>query len=110
MTERTEKIESNVKKYYVDFYDMIDRWGELGFFTERLFDYLNDAIKLCDELNSELDETNKECGEHYGVINIMTGREVYCGQDKKYKKCITEMIDAMMDNIDARINNSEKVI
>lgn len=70
------------KRYYVDFYDMIDGWGDFGFFTERLSDKFIEAIKLCDKLNSELDKSNKECGEHYGVIDNIYGREIYCGLDE----------------------------
>ena len=84
--------ENKTKRYYVDFYDMIDGWGTFGFFTERLSDNINDAIKLCDKLNSELPEGNKNCGEHYGVIDSTVNREIYCGQDKKYKESINEMI------------------
>ena len=76
---------NNEKRYYVDFYDMIDEWGGFGFFTERLFDELPEAIKLCDRLNSELDESNKKCGEHYGVIDGTIGIEAHCGIDEKYK-------------------------
>lgn len=86
-----EKI--NEKRYYVDFYDMIDGWGYFGFFTERLFDDIDLAIKLCDKLNSELDKSNKECGEHYGVIDKLTNKEIYCGMDEKYKMDIIKAID-----------------
>jgi len=65
--------------------------GRLGFFTDRLFDELSDAIKLCDKLNSELDKSNKDCGEHYGVIDNITGREVHCGMDEQYKIKIANM-------------------
>lgn len=67
------------KRYYVDFYDMFDGWGEFGFFTGRLFDDLNEVIKLCNKLNSELNKGNKSCGEHFGVIDSKVSREVYFG-------------------------------
>ncbi len=77
-----------MKRYYVDFYDMFDGWGTFGFFNERLFDDLDIAIKLCDKLNDGLAKGNKACGEHYGVIDSKTNREIYCGQDKEYKEKI----------------------
>jgi hypothetical protein len=77
-----------LKRYYVDFYDMFDGWGTFGFFTDRLFDILDDAIKCCNKLNEELAKGNKVCGEHYGVIDSKTNIEVYCGQDKEYKEKI----------------------
>jgi hypothetical protein len=77
-----------LKRYYVDFYDMFDGWGSFGFFTDRLFDELDDAINCCDKLNEELAKGNKACGEHYGVMDSKTNMEVYCGQDKEYKEMI----------------------
>lgn len=67
-------------RYYVDIYDMFDGWGGgcWGFFEDRLFDDLDEAKKKCDELQAELAEGNKECGEHYGVIDSEKNREVYC--------------------------------
>lgn len=70
------------KRYYVDFYDMIDGWGVFGFFPERLFDDLEAAKKCCDEKQSKLNEDNKRCGEHYGVIDKETNTEVYCLEGK----------------------------
>lgn len=77
-----------MKRYYVDFYDMFDGWGSFGFFTDRLFDELDDAINCCNKLNEELAKGNKACGEHYGVFDSKTNMEVYCGQDKEYKEMI----------------------
>lgn len=90
---------NNTKRYYVDFYDMIDGWGDFGFFTDRLFDDINGAIKLCEELNSKLPEGNKKCGEHYGVIDSTIHREIYCGQDKKYKEEVGNMMGNLVDNL-----------
>jgi len=95
--------ENKEKRYYVDFYDMIDGWGDFGFFTERLFDELPKAIKLCDKLNSELDKSNKECGEHYGVIDKVLGREVYCGMDEKYKIKIADTKIMLLDQSVSRV-------
>lgn len=91
--------ENKTKRYYVDFYDMIDGWGTFGFFDRRLFDDLSDAIKLCDELGSKLPEGNKKCGEHYGVMDSTVQREIYCGQDKKYKEEVDKMIDVLVDTL-----------
>lgn len=88
-------MNNGTKRYYVDFYDMIDGWGGFGFFPERLFDDLDLAVKLCDKLNSELDKSNKECGEHFGVIDGTINREIYCGMDEKYKANILKAIDTM---------------
>ena len=65
---QTGDSKDQTKRYYVDFYDMFDGWGGFGFFADRLSDDLDEAIKLCDKLNSELDDNNKSCGHHYGVI------------------------------------------
>jgi hypothetical protein len=81
-----EKVQ--MKRYYVDFYDMFDGWGVFGFLSDRLFGGLDDAIILCDKLNFELDKGNKSCGEHYGVIDGTTNRETHCGQDEEYKQKI----------------------
>ncbi len=83
--------EGQMKVYYVDFYDMVDMWGGFGFFNERLFDDLDEAIKLCDKLNDELNERNKSCGEHYGVIHGESGREIYCGLDRKCETKMSEL-------------------
>lgn len=83
-------MENTSKRYYVDFYDMIDEWGTFGFFTDKLFDDIDDAKKKCDELNSQLPRGNKDCGEHYGVIDSQTMIEVHCGMDKEYKKRIVD--------------------
>ena len=88
--ENTTKMENKDKRYYVDFYDMFDGWGSFGFFEDRLSDDLDFAIKLCDELNSEMSEGNKSCGEHFGVIDSQTDKEIYCGKEE-YKQRRHEM-------------------
>ena len=72
------------KRYYVDFYDLIDGWGgaTFGFFEERLFDDLNEAIECCKKLQKELPIENRNAGEHYGVIDGNIMQEVYCGKDR----------------------------
>ncbi len=85
------------KRYYVDYYDMFDGWGLFGFFPERLLDDLRVASKLCDDLNEKLAEGNKQCGEHFGVIDSLTNREIYCGLDEKYKLKIVEKQDKKID-------------
>jgi len=88
-----------MKRYYVDFYDMFDGWGTFGFFTDNLFDDLQEAIKTCDKLNSGLAKGNKDCGEHYGVIDSQVNREVYCGQDDAYKEKLSNMISDLGDHL-----------
>ena len=85
-------MDNDTKKYYVDFYDMIDGWGDFGFFPERLFNDLGLAIKFCDKLNSELDESNKRCGEYFGVMDGKINREIYCGMDEKYRVNIPKTV------------------
>ena len=65
-------------RYYVDFWDMSDGWGTFGFFTHRLFSNLKLAKECCDALQSELNQNNKNCGGHYGVIDKELSREIYC--------------------------------
>lgn len=91
--------EDQMKRYYVDFYDMFDGWGTFGFSTDNLSDDLQEAIKKCDRLNSELAKGNKDCGEHYGVIDSQVNREVYCGQDGAYKEKISNMIPDLVDHL-----------
>ncbi len=100
--------EKKEKRFYVDFYDMIDRWGGFGFFAERLFDELPEAIKLCDKLNSELDESNKKCGEHYGVIDNFVGREIYCGMEEKYKIKITDIKTILLGKLGDSLTEDKK--
>lgn len=101
-------MSTETKRYYIDFYDMIDGWGDFGFFLERLFDDLDLAIKTCDKLNSELDKTNKDCGEHYGVIDGTINQEVYCGMDEKYRTNILKTIGMMSKVLGTDINMQEK--
>ncbi len=88
-----------MKRYYVDFYDMFDGWGTFGFFTDNLFDDLQEAIKTCDKFNSGLTKGNKDCGEHYGVIDSHVNREVYCGQDDAYKEKLSNMTSDLGDHL-----------
>lgn len=72
---------SHTKRYFVDFYDMIDGWCEKGFFNHSYqFDELAEAKIFTDKKQAELAQGNKDCGEHYGVIDSKSGREVYCTQ------------------------------
>jgi len=76
--------ETPAKRYYVDFYDMIDGWGSMpDFRPERRFDDFDEAKDLCKKLQSELGEANKRCGEHYGVIDLQghIAHEVFCAKD-----------------------------
>ncbi len=61
-------------RYILSFYDMIDGWiGELD-----SSDDLETMMKERDRRQARLDEGNKAAGEHYGVIDQQTGREVDC--------------------------------
>lgn len=61
-------------RYILSFYDMIDGWiGELD-----SSDDLEAMIKERDRRQAGLGEGNKAAGEHYGVIDQQTGREVDC--------------------------------
>lgn len=66
------------KRYLVDFYDMFDGWCHSAEFWHRDFDSFEEAKIVCDKLMEELDESNKRCGEHYGVIDSTVNREIYC--------------------------------
>ncbi len=61
-------------RYVLSFYDMIDGWiGELD-----SSDDLEAMTKERDRRQAGLGEGNKAAGEHYGVIDQQTGREVDC--------------------------------
>jgi len=75
------------KRYCIDFYDMIDGWiGRGPHDTDWQFDTIEEAKKLCIKLQKELDQENIDAGEHYGVIDMISKREVFCCQDKSYKE------------------------
>ena len=66
-----------MKPYRVDFWDSFDHsWNG----QENDFDELSEAIAACDQMQARLPQSNKDCGEHYGVIDLRIGREVYCGK------------------------------
>jgi len=70
-------------RYRLDFYDMFDGWVGGTLDDPNEFDDLNQAIALRDERNAELDEANKQAGEHYGVIDLPYGTEVDCPLKKE---------------------------
>ena len=37
------------------------------------------VITQANRMQEALPSVNKDCGEHYGVIDLRIGREVYCG-------------------------------
>ena len=63
------------KRYHVDFYDAFDGWCHGVFFES---DNLEEAKKFADKKMHNLEQSNKNCGEHYGVIDRTIGREIYC--------------------------------
>jgi len=72
-------------RYVLSFYDMIDGWiGELD-----SSDDLEAMMKERDRRQAGLGEGNKAAGEHYGVIDQQTGREVDC----LVKDCVSELLE-----------------
>lgn len=67
-------------RYYVDFYDAFDGWIRNGLESEKevQFDDIEKARQYRDKKNAELSEANKKMGEHYGIIDTKTHREVQC--------------------------------
>ncbi len=65
-------------KYYVDFYDAFDGWGIVGFYTDRVFEDLEQAKQKATELQAGLSKGNINMGEHYAVIDVATDKEVFC--------------------------------
>ena len=64
-----------MKPFKVDFWDSFDRsWSGRG----PVFDDLSEAIAKCNQMQAGLAQANKDCGEHYGVIDLRVRREVYC--------------------------------
>jgi len=71
-------------RYVVDFYDGFDGWIYSGGLApeENKFDDLEEARKFRDKKNAELDQSNKDFGEHYGIIDTKYNQEVECCQHK----------------------------
>lgn len=79
------------KRYRVDFYDMFDGWIYKDMPNSEIeFDSLKDAISMRDIKNSELPESNKKSGEHYGVIDLLTKEEIYCPMEMNIKNPILD--------------------
>ena len=69
-----------MKPYKVDFWDSFDRsWSGEG----PVFDDLSEAIAHCNQMQAQLPQSNKDCGEHYGVIDLRLAREVYCPAQRR---------------------------
>jgi hypothetical protein len=66
------------ERYYVDYWDMCDRWGWWGSAPERLFDSIEAARAGRDRLNADLPEGNKSVGEHWGIIDRTVCAEIEC--------------------------------
>jgi hypothetical protein len=68
--------------YRVDFWDAFDGWIADGFpvgtMTGDEFEKEEDAIKLCKE--KQLKNPPNSMDEHYGVIDLNKGFEVFCGK------------------------------
>jgi len=64
-----------MKPYRVEYWDGFDReWTGL----RHDFDDLHKTIAFCNRKQAKLSQGNKDCGEHYGVIDLRLGRLVYC--------------------------------
>ncbi len=69
------------KRYLVDFYDDWEMaWDNSDAMT---FDSLEAAVQACNLKQAEVPEEDKEMGDHYGVIDLQTGLEVYCTRKPK---------------------------
>jgi hypothetical protein len=66
------------KRYNVDFYDSFDGWLNWPKFET---DDLEEAIAYATKMTSSLDKNNRKMGEHYGVIDSHTNREIYCTKE-----------------------------
>jgi hypothetical protein len=68
--------------YRVDFYDAFDGWIASGFpegtMTGDEFESENAAIELCK--SKQLKNPPNSMDEHYGVIDLNIGLEVFCGK------------------------------
>ena len=105
------------RKYRVDFWDSFDHWIAsglpVGFDPENEFEDLEKAIELCKE--KQIDNPPNDMGEHYGVIDLVSQREVFCGkgwysasEEKKktetiinniHEKNVNQLLDTIVDNI-----------
>lgn len=68
--------------YRVDFYDAFDGWIASGFPVGTMkgdeFENMEDAIELCK--SKQLKNPPNSMDEHYGVIDLNIGLEVFCGK------------------------------
>lgn len=70
------------KRYVVDFYDMFDGWTRAWeFYKDFHFDKKEEAVARANDMMNTLDDSNKCAGEHYGVIDLVVGREVWSGKE-----------------------------
>jgi hypothetical protein len=79
-----KKIKEEKMRYGIDFWDMIDGWIGMAHDAKtwdgkpNQFNNKEDAIVECNKRQETLDENNKKAGEHYGVIDLEQGFEIYC--------------------------------
>lgn len=66
------------KRYIVDFYDSFDGWCR---WPKLETDVLEEAKEFAIKMTSSLDKNNRKMGEHYGVIDTHTDREIYCTKE-----------------------------
>jgi hypothetical protein len=67
------------KRYLVDFCDEFDmEWTN---WFDRRFDTIQEVIEACGAMQAELPKKNRAFGDHWGVINLDIGLEVYCSRE-----------------------------
>ena len=67
------------KLYLIDFFDEFN-W-EWANDLEPRFDSFQEALEACDALQAKIPKGNRDFGDHYGVINLEIGLEVYCSRE-----------------------------
>jgi hypothetical protein len=74
-------------RYWVDFYDMFDGWIRYPEIDPSYqFDDLEAAKAKARAKQAKLDKNNIDAGEHWGVIDTTTGREIFCLENQVIKK------------------------
>lgn len=65
--------------YAVEFYDACDGWTDINTYDKgHLFKDQGEAFSFCREKQKCLDDDNKRKGEHWGVLDLSSGDEIFC--------------------------------
>ena len=82
MTE-DQNLKQSIIRYRVDFYDAFDGWIyrglPIGSVPNNEYTKLEVAKTTCKKLMDKLGPFGMD--EHYGVIDLVTGIEVFCGKN-----------------------------